>query len=89
MQGACYILTGVAGDARPAGAGATAAVVPPTTPRRTKPVAPVNIKLSVASRSASADDGTHVVSARCSSGPAFGEERVCERAHVSTCVSHK
>jgi len=59
-HGAWYILTGVAGVARPAGAGATAAIVPPTTPRRAKPVTPVNIKLSVAHRSASADDGTHM-----------------------------
>ena len=56
------MLTGLAGVARPAGAGATAAIVPPTTPRRAKTVTPVNIKVSVARRSAPADDGTHMSS---------------------------
>jgi len=41
------MLTGLAGVARPAGAGATAAIVPPTTPRRAKTVTPVNIYLFI------------------------------------------
>ena len=82
MQGACYILTGVAGDARPAGAGATAAVVPPTTPRRTKPVTPVNIKLSVASRSASADDGTHMSSLLAAVAAPLSGRSGCASGHM-------
>ena len=79
-QGACYILTGVAGVARPAGA--TAAVVPPTTPRRAKPVTPVNIKLSVARASVGFRRWwhTHVVSAAVAAPHApLGEGRPSSR----------
>jgi len=87
MQGACYILTGVAGVARPAGAGATAAIVPPTTPRRAKPVTPVNIKLSVARWSASADDGTHISSLVAAVVAPLSGRSGCARGHMCLSVT--
>ena len=62
---------------------ATAAIVPPTTPRRAKTVTPVNIKVSVARRSAPADDGTHMSSLLAAvaapHAPPLGEGRPSSR----------
>ena len=60
----------------------TFAIVPPTTPRRSKPVTPVNIQLSVARRSASADDGSHMSSVLAAVAAPLSGRSGCASGHM-------